>query len=88
MVFGVFSVFVQRWTTDMGVRRMARSYYKQREEEIKLLICQAKIKNKLTDAQLAKKIGMPLRTFMDKKAHPGEMRLDFLWAIEKLANVE
>lgn len=67
---------------------MARSYYKQREEEIKLLICQAKIKNKLTDAQLAKKIGIPLRTFMDKKAHPGEMRLDFLWAIEKLANVE
>lgn len=67
---------------------MARSYYKQREEETKMLIYKAKTRNNLTDAQLAQKIGMPLNTFAKKKTHPGELRLDFLWAIEKLANVE
>lgn len=64
---------------------MSKSYYQRREDEVKILIAKAKVRNNLTDAQLAKKIGMPHSTFGKQKLHPGRMRLDFLWAIEKMA---
>lgn len=64
---------------------MPKSYYQRREEELKILIAEAKVKNNLTDAALAKKIGMPHSTFGKQKLHPGSMRMDFVWAIERLA---
>lgn len=64
---------------------MAKSYYQRREDELKLLISEAKIKNNLTDKELAKKIGMPYSTFGKQKLHPGLMRMDFVWLIEQLA---
>ena len=39
---------------------MKKSAYQQREDEVKILINEAKIRNNLTDEGLAKKIGMPL----------------------------
>lgn len=64
---------------------MAKSYYQQREDETKILIAEAKVRNNLTDVQLAQKIGIPLGTLRNQKSHPGRMRLDYIWAIEKLA---
>lgn len=64
---------------------MQKSYYQRREDELKILIAEAKVKNNLTDADLAKKIGMTYSTFGKQKLHPGSMRMDFVWAIERLA---
>lgn len=64
---------------------MAKSYYQRREDETKILIAEAKVKNNLTDEALAKRIGMTLSTLKKQKQHPGRMRLDYVWAIEKLA---
>lgn len=64
---------------------MTKSYYQRREDEVKILIAKAKVRNNLTDAQLAKKIGMPHSTFGKQKLHPGTMRLEYVWAIEKMA---
>lgn len=64
---------------------MKKSLYQKKEDDVKLLINEAKIRNNLKDEGLAKKIGMPLNTFRKQKIHPGGMRLDYLWAIEELA---
>jgi len=65
-----------------------KSYYQQRQDEARLLIEAAKIKNNLTTAQLAKKIGMPFNTLNKLVCHPGRLRLEYIWAIEKLAGRE
>lgn len=62
-----------------------KSYYQQREDEIKITIAEAKIRHNLTDAALARKIGMPFNTFNKKKLHPGEFRAVHVWLIEELA---
>ena len=64
---------------------MSKSYYQRREDELKLLISEAKIRNHLTDKELAKKIGMPYNTFNKRKSHPGGLRVEYIWLIEKLA---
>ena len=64
---------------------MKKSAYQRHEDEVKLLIHEAKVRNKLTDEGLAKRIGMPLSTLRNLKAHPGRYRLDDLWLFEQLA---
>lgn len=65
-----------------------KSYYQQREEQLKLLIAEVKIKNKLTDEQLAKLIPMPLSTLKKRKTHPGRLLADQVWRLEQLAKKE
>ena len=68
------------------MRKIAqKTYYQKREEELKILIAEVKIKNKLTDEQLAKKIPMPLSTLKKRKSHPGRLLADQVWRIEQLA---
>lgn len=67
------------------MRGMAKSYYQQREDEIKIIIAEAKIRHNLTDEELSKKIGMPFNTFNKKKLHPGELRGRHIWLLESLA---
>lgn len=62
-----------------------KSYYQQREDEIKITIAEAKVRHNLTDEALAKKIGMPLNTFNKKKVHPGEIKARYIWLMEELA---
>lgn len=64
-----------------------KSYYQRREDELKILISKAKVRNGLTDEGLAKKIGMPLSTFRKQKMHPGSMRMDYVWLLEELAGI-
>ncbi len=68
-----------------GRKIKKKTYYQQREDEIKIMISEAKVKNNLTNESLAKKIGMPLSTFSKLKMTPGKMRLDSIWLIEELA---
>lgn len=62
-----------------------KSYYRLRKEEVIILIAEAKTKNNFNNVQLAKAIGMPANTLNRKTKHPGTLRLEQLWAIEKLA---
>lgn len=62
-----------------------KNYYKQREDEMKILIATAKVRNNLTNEGLAKKIGMPASTFNKKTSHPGLFRCSQLWLLEELA---
>lgn len=64
---------------------MKKSAYQQREDEVKILINEVKVRNNLTDEGLAKKIGMPLGTLRNRKVHPGRYRLDDIWLLEQLA---
>jgi len=63
----------------------AKNYYRQREDELKIVIATAKVKHNLTDEGLAKKIGMPINTLKKKKCHPGELRGKHIWLLEELA---
>lgn len=65
-----------------------KSYYQQREDQLKLLIAEVKIKNKLTDEQLAKLIPMPLSTLKKRKTNPGRLLADQVWRLEQLAKKE
>lgn len=60
----------------------------QKEDEVKMLINEAKIKNHLTDEALAKKIGVSVSTLHKWKLQPGFFRLDHIWLIEQLAGRE
>lgn len=62
-----------------------KSYYQQREDELKLLIAEIKIKNKLSDEQLAKRIPMPLSTLKKRKSHPGRLLEEQVWILERMA---
>lgn len=64
---------------------MKKSIYQQQEDEVKLLISEAKIRNNLTDEGLARKIGMPFNTLGKRKCHPGDFRMHHIWLIEQLA---
>lgn len=64
---------------------LKKNYYKQREDDMKILIAAAKTRNNLTNNSLAKKIGMPADTFNKKTCHPGSFRCSQLWLLEELA---
>lgn len=64
---------------------MEKSHLMQRAEELKILIATVKIKHKLTNAQLAKKIGVPLGTFTHWKSHVERFPVGKIWLIEVLA---
>lgn len=64
---------------------MKKSEYQRQEDEVKLLICEAKIRNNLTDEGLARKIGIPFSTLGKRKCHPGDFRMHHIWLIEQLA---
>lgn len=64
---------------------MKKSVYHQHEDEVKILINEAKVRNDLTDEGLAKKMGMPLPTLRNRKCNPGRFRMDDIWMIELLA---
>lgn len=66
---------------------MARiqTYSQKRAEELKILISTVKVKHNLTNAQLAKKIGLTLPTFTRMKRDTGELRQKTVWLLEMLA---
>jgi hypothetical protein len=61
---------------------MKKSHSAQRADELKVLIETVKIKYKLTNAQLAKKIGTPLGTFNYWKAHIEKFPAGKIWLLE------
>lgn len=64
---------------------MTKSHSAQRAEELRILIATVKAKHKLTNAQLAKKIGVPLGTFTTWKSHVEKFPVGKIWLIEVLA---
>ena len=68
-----------------GDHMPAKSYYQQRAEELKILIATVKIKHRLTDRQLAKKLDMPLGTFNDWKSDIGRFHAEKVWMLERMA---
>jgi len=65
---------------------MAKSYTQTRAEELRILISTVKIKHKLTDQQLAKKIGMKYGTFMEWKSNVGKFNAEKIWLLEVMAD--
>ncbi len=55
-----------------------------RADELKVLIATVKIKYKLTNAQLAKKIETPLGTFNYWKSHIEKFPVGKVWLLEAL----
>lgn len=64
---------------------MEKSHSMKRAEELRILIATVKIKHKLTNAQLAKKIGTPRSTFDYWKAHIEKFPVGKIWLLEVLA---
>lgn len=64
---------------------MEKSHSAKRAEELRILIETVKIKHKLTNVQLAKKIGVPLGTFTYWKSHIERFPVGKIWLIEVLA---
>lgn len=64
---------------------MTKSHSMQRAEELKVLIATVKIKHNFTNAQLAKKIGVPLGTFTTWKSHVEKFPVGKVWLLEVLA---
>lgn len=64
---------------------MKKSHSAQRAEELKVLIATVKIKHKLTNAQLAKKIDTPRSTFDYWKANIEKFPIGKIWLLEVLA---
>jgi hypothetical protein len=64
---------------------MAKSHSVQRAEDLKVLIASVKIKHKLTNAQLAKKIGTPVSTFNYWKSHIERFPVGKIWLLEVMA---
>lgn len=62
-----------------------KNEYQKQEDDVKVLIAEAKVRNDFTDEQLAKKIGMSYSTFKKQKLSPGSMRMSYVWLIAVLA---
>ncbi len=62
-----------------------KNYYKRREDDMKVLIAEAKARNNLDNTGLAKKIGVSPSTISHKACHPGNFRCSQLWLLEELA---
>lgn len=67
---------------------MNRDIYQHKEDEVKILINEAKIRNHLTDGGLAKKMGISVSTLHKWRQQPGFFRLEHIWLIEQLAGRE
>lgn len=61
---------------------MQKSYTMKRSEELRVLIATVKIKHRLTDAKLAKKLDTPLSTFNYWKAHTEKFPAGKIWLLE------
>jgi len=64
---------------------MTKSHSAQRAEDLRILIATVKAKHKLTNAQLAKKIGVPLGTFTHWKSHIERFPVGKIWLLEVMA---
>lgn len=64
---------------------MGKGHSMQRAEELKVLIATVKIKHKLTNARLAKKLGIPLGTFTHWKANIERFPVGKVWLLEVMA---
>jgi hypothetical protein len=64
---------------------MQKRHSTQRAEELKVLIATVKIKHKLTNAQLAKKLDTPLSTFTYWKGHIERFPVGKIWLLEVMA---
>lgn len=64
---------------------MQKSHSAQRAEELKVLIATVKIKYKLTNAKLAKKLDTPLGTFNYWKANIERFPVGKIWLLEVMA---
>jgi hypothetical protein len=62
-----------------------KSHMMQRADELRILIATVKIKHKLTNAQLAKKLDTSLSTFNYWKTHIERFPVGKVWLLEVLA---
>lgn len=56
-------------------------YVRQRAENIQAIINEYKGRRKMTNADLAKAIGMSVNTFKSRKTKPGRFRMEDIWLI-------
>lgn len=68
--------------------KKSQNYALQRSENIKVLIADIKIRQNLRDVDIANKLELPLSTFRAKKRIPSEFRMDEIWGLMLLGNVE
>lgn len=67
---------------------LKKNYYKRREDDMKVLIAEAKARNNLDNKGLAKKIGVSHSSISHKTCHPGNFSCSQLWLLEELAGKE
>ena len=64
---------------------MKKCHVQQRADELRILIATVKIKYKFTNAQLAKKLDIPLSTFNYWKSHIERFPVGKIWLLEVMA---
>lgn len=64
---------------------MKKSIYQQKEDDVKVLVYEAKVRNGLTDAGLAKRLGIAESTVRERNSQPGKYRMNDIWILEMLA---
>ena len=64
---------------------MTKCHSMQRADELRVLIATVKIKHKLTNAKLAKKLDTPLSTFNYWKSHIDKFPVGKVWLLEVMA---
>lgn len=62
-------------------------YARQRAENVKAIINEHKGRRKMTNADLAKAIGMSVNTLQSRKSNPGRLRLEDIWLIFEALDV-
>lgn len=65
-----------------------KTYYQKKEDDMKILIAEAKTRNNLDNKGLARKIGVSKSTIDHKACHPGNFSCSQLWLLEELAGKE
>lgn len=68
--------------------RKNQNYALQRSENIRVLIADIKVRQKLRDIDIANKLELPLSTFRVKKRIPSEFRMNEIWLLMQLGDVE
>lgn len=68
--------------------RKSQNYALQRSVNIKVLIADIKVRQKLRDIDIANKLELPLSTFRARKRIPSEFRMNEIWLLMQLGDVE
>ncbi len=62
-----------------------KSPVKKQLDDVRLLFAEAKIRNEMSDAELAKYLGIADRTLRERRADPSSLTLEKLFIILELA---